>query len=309
MNLSAVSPFPKVSVLMPVRDGLPYLDKAIRSILTQTFRDFEFIIVDDGSTDGTAATIEHWAKRDSRIRTFLRPAEGHYLALNFSLSQANGEYVARMDADDVSLPDRFELQVAMLDAAPQVVAVGGQTWAMDQDDELLFAIHCPTDSKEIEASLFAGRNCLSHPTMMMRKSIVTQAGNYRDDSPTEDYGLWLRMLELGAIGCVPQFVLHYRLHANPSRIAKHATQQQITRRLLTAAHARRGTPLPPLPASDHAPQSVARIHHHWAMSAVRAGFWKTARKHAWCAIRLEPGNLHGWWTLFKTIVHLRGLGS
>ncbi len=302
-----MSRFPKVSVLMPVRDGLPYLDSAIRSILTQTYRDFEFIIVDDGSSDGTASIIEQWAITDSRIRTFSRPAAGHSQSLNFSLSQARGEYVARMDADDISSPDRLARQVAFLDDAPHVVAVGGQTWAIDQDEELLFAIHCPTDHQLIEQSLLAGRNCLSHPAMMMRKAAVMQVGAYEDDSPSEDYGLWLRMIDVGPIANLPEFVLQYRLHANLGRIAKHTVQQQITKRLLTAAHARRGTAIPTLPEGDDAPQCIARIHHHWAMSAAQSGFWKSARKHALLALKLEPTNLHVWWTLVKTIIHLRRL--
>jgi glycosyltransferase involved in cell wall biosynthesis len=296
---------PRVSVLMAVRDGIPYLDAAIQSILTQTFNGFEFIIVNDGSTDGTKSRLEEWSIRDSRIRVFNCPAEGHFQALNFGLAQCRAEYVARMDADDIALPERLFLQAEHLDRSDEMVVVGGQTWAIDGDADVMFAIRCPTGSKEIEQSLLSGRNCLSHPTVMMRKSAVNQAGGYRDESPSEDYGLWLRMLDCGRLSNLPQFVLHYRLHAQASRVAKHAIQRQIASRLLAEAHHRRGTPQPDSLPTDYSPQTVARIHHHWAMSATNEGNWKAAKKHAKHSLRLEPTNLHAWWTYFKSLIRFR----
>lgn len=300
---------PRVSVLMAVRDGIQYLDAAVQSILTQSFEGFEFVIVDDGSSDGTTSRLEEWLKEDPRIRVFNRPAEGHFQALNHGLSQCRGEYVARMDADDIALPERLALQVEFLDRTHETVVVGGQTWAIDEDADIMFAIRCPTDSVAIEQSLLSGCNCMSHPTVMMRKSVVLQAGGYGDDSPSEDYGLWLRMMELGALSNLPQFVLHYRLHAESSRVAKHALQQQISSRLLGDAHRRRGTLEPVSLPVDNSPQTVARIHHHWAMSSVSEGNWKAASKHAKDALRLEPSNIHAWWTLFKSLIRLRGFVS
>lgn len=290
---------------MPVRNGAAFLKAAIESIIQQTFVDFEFIIIDDGSTDATPEILNEFAKIDSRILVMTRPPDGMRAALNLGLSLSNAAIVARMDADDIALPDRFALQVDFLRRFPEVLAVGGQTWAIDEDGDVMFAIHCPTETNEIEQCLLRGRNCQSHPAMMLRKSAVFNVGGYQDEYPTDDYGLWLRMLELGPITNLPQYLLQYRLHPQASSIEKHDRQRQATETLLAAVYKRRGLGVPPKLPNDFAPRSVARLHHHWAMSAARQGIWPTAKKHAWRSLKLEPTNLHGWWTLLKSVIGVR----
>src|SRR4051812_38318159 len=113
----------QVSVLMPVYNAGRYLAEAVDSVLTQSFRDFEFVIVDDGSTDGSAAMLDDYARQDSRVKLVRRPNTGIVGALNDGLRECRGEFVARMDADDVSLPERFEKQVAYLREHHEVVAL------------------------------------------------------------------------------------------------------------------------------------------------------------------------------------------
>jgi glycosyltransferase involved in cell wall biosynthesis len=125
-------PRPKVSVYMPVYNAEEYVGRAIESILEQTLEDFEFLIVDDGSTDGSAGVIESY--RDSRIRLFRQENQGCYPARNAALREARGEYLANMDADDISLPERLEKQAAFLDRHPEVVLVGTRTYECDKDD-------------------------------------------------------------------------------------------------------------------------------------------------------------------------------
>ncbi|MFD1958687.1 glycosyltransferase family 2 protein [Novosphingobium panipatense] len=116
---------PRVSVLLPCYNGAAYLEEAVRSILLQTFADFELIVVDDGSTDATADILARMGRRDPRLRVVRQPNGGIVAALNTAIAHARGEYIARMDADDVSFPERFAFQVAWLDAHPATVLVGG----------------------------------------------------------------------------------------------------------------------------------------------------------------------------------------
>ncbi len=272
---------------------MPYLGEAIDSLLSQSFPRFELLVIDDGSQDATPELLQQYATRDQRVRVITRPAEGMRAAVNLGLSVARAEIIARMDADDISLTDRFEKQFQFLNTHPHVVAVGGQVWAMDESSTRMFAIHYPTDSAVIEATLLSGTNCMNHPTMMYRKAAVLGVGGYQEEYPTDDFGLWLRLIETGKLANVPDFVLQYRYQAKESSIEKHKQQQRAARRVLEAALTRRGLPLPQEMPPDYAPQKVSRIHHHWAMSAIRDGFRDAARKHAWMAVKMEPTNLHG----------------
>src|SRR4051794_24772902 len=114
-------PPPPISVLLAVYNGGRYLRAAVDSILTQTFTDFEFIIIDDGSTDGSLATLREFAQRDPRINLVSRPNKGLTVTLNEGIALARGEFLARMDADDIALPQRFEKQIAYLRDHPECV--------------------------------------------------------------------------------------------------------------------------------------------------------------------------------------------
>src|SRR4051812_26679567 len=124
---------PTVSVLMAVYNGEQYLREAVNSILSQTFKDFEFIIIDDGSTDRSPELLASYARADSRVKLISRPNKGLTKSLNEGLHAARGEFVARMDGDDISLPERFERQVSYLREHPEVVLVGSRVEFIDPD--------------------------------------------------------------------------------------------------------------------------------------------------------------------------------
>ena len=128
---------PAVSVLMPVYNAQRYVAEAVQSILTQTMGDFEFIIIDDGSTDDSTRILRDWAQRDSRIRLVSRPNTGLCVALNEGLAMANGRYIARMDADDISLPQRFALQLEYLKTHEKLVCIGGSFLLIDAAGRML----------------------------------------------------------------------------------------------------------------------------------------------------------------------------
>lgn len=202
---------PAVTVLMPVYNGARYVQATIATILEQTFTDFEFLIIDDGSTDATEDIVRTF--KDDRIR-LLKNQERLKLsgALNRGLEEANGKFVARMDADDLAVPDRLETQVRLLNNSPDVGVCGGwiQKFGMGRKEVNRF----PESAELVKA--YALFDCpLAHPTVMLRKSFFDQYelrynGAYY---PTEDYELWSRCLELFPCVNIPRVLLKYRVHA------------------------------------------------------------------------------------------------
>jgi glycosyltransferase involved in cell wall biosynthesis len=210
---------PAVSVLMPVYNGERYLATAIESILNQTFADFEFIIVDDGSTDGTAAILADYQQRDERIQVYRQENQGIVASLNRGLELAQGKYIARMDSDDVSLPERLAKQVDFLEAHPDIGVLG--TWVKIMDSS-----GSTSDTWQFPAQHGVLGWCLCftcpimHPTVMMRRQIVEQAGGYSSDMVhAEDYDLWRRLSGVTRLSNLPDVLLQLRLHeANVSRV-------------------------------------------------------------------------------------------
>jgi len=200
---------PKVSVLLPVYQGEKYLPEAIESILNQTVTDFEFIIIDDASTDRSAEIIRSYI--DQRIR-FLRNDSNLGLigTLNRGLQEARGEYIARMDQDDISLPSRLEKQVAFMDSRAELAASG--TWARDIDanGEPCGLRHVPF-GKRMKYD-FWRPSPLIHPTSIIR---VAHLGAFRYDQQAryvEDFDLWLRLRKTHQLDNLPEYLLLYRVH-------------------------------------------------------------------------------------------------
>jgi glycosyltransferase involved in cell wall biosynthesis len=247
---------PRVSVVMSVYNGLPYLSEAVESILDQTFTDFEFIIIDDGSTDDTTAVLQRYADRDSRIRFIEQENRGHAPSLNRGIEAAKGEYIARMDSDDISLPRRFQLQVEHLDANPECVLVGGEAQAIDSDGNTLDGMSqqprranankadIQYDHDNIDKALLGGKWAFIHPSVMMRKEKVYEIGGYKERfDPAEDLDLFIRLSEAGKVQNIPQTILKYRCHSGQlSRTS--SSQRYLINLVRRKAHIRRNIPLP-----------------------------------------------------------------
>jgi glycosyltransferase involved in cell wall biosynthesis len=192
---------PRLSIITAVRDGLPHLDEAIGSICAQTLRDWEWVIVDDGSRDGTSGRLAEWARRDRRIRVAHEPARGLVQSLNEGLALCRGDLVARMDADDVALPERLAAQVAYLEEHPDIAAadtgvelLGGERNA-GMRAYVDWVNNHPTP-ESIAADLFV-ESPLVHPAVCFRAAAVRAIGGYRDGDFPEDYDLWLRLHAAG----------------------------------------------------------------------------------------------------------------
>lgn len=201
-------PSPKITVIMPVYNCELYIREAVDSILNQTFTDFEFLIIDDASTDKTVAVIKTYD--DSRIQLIQKPENSGYSnSLNFGLKIAKGEYIARMDGDDISLPERFAKQVTFLDANVEVVMCG--SWFNMIDSDAVKKL--PEDHDAIKLTLLR-RNCIAHPSVMMRKKILDKFNiSYNvTREPAEDYDLWVRLLLFGKLHNLQEALLDYRIY-------------------------------------------------------------------------------------------------
>ncbi|SDI34466.1 Glycosyltransferase involved in cell wall bisynthesis [Pseudobutyrivibrio sp. 49] len=204
---------PAVSVMFPVFNcEKAYLKKAVESILRQTFTDFELIIFDDGSVNDVKKVISAYAKKDSRI-VFLREEEHHGLAygLNRMVKEAKGQYLARMDADDISAPDRLEKEFKFLEAHPEYGFVGGNLLLMDDDDRVYGNRKYPEKPEEKDFLKFQP---YAHPTMMFRKSILEMDNPYGSaEKPRrgEDYELLMNLTAAGIRGYnLQENLLYYR---------------------------------------------------------------------------------------------------
>ncbi|MCA9776909.1 MAG: glycosyltransferase [Candidatus Eremiobacteraeota bacterium] len=205
---------PQVSVIMSVHNGGRYLKAAVESVLQQTFRDFEFLIVDDGSTDGSSEYLESLSGLDSRVRMLSQENSGLVFSLNRLIRESRGSLLARMDADDVCLPDRLQAQVDRFRKEPGLGVLGGHIEIIGPESEALGKWLYPTTPGKVEETLKFG--CpVAHPAVMMRKNLVDKVGGYREFfTHCEDYDLWLRLSELAAISNLDQTVLRYRTHSS-----------------------------------------------------------------------------------------------
>lgn len=193
---------PLISVAMPVYNGEKYLAKAIESILAQSFKNFELVIIDDGSKDNSSQVVRDYQKHDARIHLTVRENKGLPATLNEIIASARGKYIARMDQDDLSFPDRFEKQVAFMEAHPEIGLVSSNAEIVNADGTHLMYTSFPNSPALILWSMCFFDPIL-HPTVFMRRSLVLRAGGYRNLLPTgekgffpEDYDLWTRMLRI-----------------------------------------------------------------------------------------------------------------
>jgi glycosyltransferase involved in cell wall biosynthesis len=221
-------PEPRISVAMSVYNSEQYLALAIESVLAQTFADFEFLILNDGSVDGSRAIIDHYAERDLRIRAIHRENKGLVISLNELLAEARAPLIARMDGDDICLPERFEKQVAFMDANPDHGVVG--TWTADIDEDgnpyLMRGADHPTTYEDF-LDVIGKRSLLCHPSAMMRRDIVLSVGGYHAAfKHCEDFDLWLRLASVTKLSSIPERLLKYR-HWSNQVSTKYAYVQQI----------------------------------------------------------------------------------
>ncbi|MBL9150036.1 MAG: glycosyltransferase family 2 protein [Phycisphaerae bacterium] len=218
---------PRVSVVMPFRNAGKFLAEALASLTAQTYPRLEILAIDDGSDDDGPAIVSAAAARDPRIVLVREGRRGFVPSLNRGIELARGEFIARMDADDICMPDRFAKQVAFLDANPSVGVVGGQIVPIIESAEARrvarpqWWLETPLAHDDIVRSL-PTRNSIYHPTAMLRRDVVVAAKGYRPAFVVvQDYDLWLRLAERTQLANLPDRVLQYRFHV------EQATQKNV----------------------------------------------------------------------------------
>lgn len=288
---------PYVSVLMPVYNAGNYLISSITSILSQTFTDFEFIIINDGSTDSSGTLLHDFQAKDSRIKVISRENRGLISTLNEGLSHAKGQYIARMDADDIALPERFSKQVFFLDNHPDYVALGTRVLLIDPHNLPICPFSTQTRHDEIDREHLAGKGgAICHPALMVRRCALEQVGGYRETMKhAEDLDLFLRLAEVGKLANLPETLMHYRMHPQSIGHQKRTEQRESAERAVAEACQRRGLEMPDQPKNRHERQATAGdLYRKWAWWALKAGHIETARKHAWLAFRSNPMSAPTW---------------
>lgn len=212
---------PEISVIMPVYNSELFLAEAIESILNQTFKDFEFLIFNDGSTDNSLKILEEYAKKDSRIKIFNSPDnKGYVYHLNQGIKIAKGEYIARMDSDDISDLKRFSKQIKVIKSNPKLAVVGGSVLSIDKFGNKTGKWILKATPEETHVH-FLFTNYVIHPSVLIRKSMIPEGAYDEKMTPAEDFDLWTKILDENDIYSIPEPLLMYRYHSqNTSEIKK-----------------------------------------------------------------------------------------
>ncbi len=270
-----------VSILMPVYNGMPYLRQAVQSLLDQTCREWRCVIVNDGSTDGTADFLN--SLHDDRFVILEQENAGISAAVNHGLQYCDTRYTARMDADDVSLPTRLAEQVAFLDAHPEVGLVGVQM-AMMGSEGVGASLRLPTEHDDIMHALMTGRHAMGHSCIMLRTDLLKQIGGYWSLPMGEEYDMMMRLGEIARLASIDHVLHHYRVHESSLTASRMRTNRQRIALACEQARRRRAG-LSPITVELFERQYNARPL--WRRAVASVG------EYARCQYRVALAELHG----------------
>lgn len=295
---------PRISVILPVYNAARYLARAVDSILAQSFTDFELLALEDGSIDESADILRTYAAQDSRVRILGGDHRGLCHRLNEGIASARGAWLARMDADDIARPDRFDRQWKLAGQSPEIVAIGGGFLLIDDDDDPI-CTHLPaaTHAELVEGLLAGYGSQLCHPAVLLRRDAVQQVGGYRTEyESAEDVDLFLRLAEVGRLAAVPAIMLHYRRHLRSMSLHQRTRQQAAHDAAVRAGWASRGREMPAavqtrleqLKRRAACPTSLREMREEIVWLARQEGHTATARKHARRLLRENWHDRRAW---------------
>ncbi|WP_432797353.1 glycosyltransferase family 2 protein [Poriferisphaera sp. WC338] len=290
---------PAIAVVMPVYNRAKYLHAAIRSILNQTFTDFQFIIVNDGSTDDSRAIIESYIDHDPRITLINQTNAGCYAARNAALEITTAPFTAITDSDDMAHPDRLQKQYDFLIANPDHVAVGSLMRLTDPFGVPNQLINAPEHHDAIDNHHMQGNpGALIHGTVTLRTNALRQLGGYTLAPNSADYDLALRLAEIGKLANLTEPLQYVRTHFASISSTSRADQINRARAFCKQAHIRRGLDCQLSKTINRDAQTNAITPADqaasWARYAVHAKRLNIARRHAATAIKHDPFNLENW---------------
>jgi glycosyltransferase involved in cell wall biosynthesis len=312
---------PKISVVMSVYNGGGFLREAVDSVLAQTFDDFEFIIIDDGSRDDSLAQLR--LITDARVRLVAQENRGLVAALNRGIEMATGEYIARMDGDDRCELDRFAIQVRYLDAHPKIALLGGSVATMDETgNPLAPCVRFPAAHEQIWAGIGRLPWVFCHPAVMYRRAAAMEMGLYKSDfAHCEDTEFFARLMTHYRAANLPDVLLNYRLCRSAVSFTKTA-HGRINAQLVAKIIDRwkPGQPFAPTTeeraAADHSIENTqmaidkkrieAAYHCRVARELLRGRQWRRAFGHYATAIKTDPGNRKGYAGLAAALLHVGG---
>ena len=216
----------KLSVIIPVRNGEEYISESIDSLISQTYKGFEIIIINDGSTDSTLSILNSYQL--SNLKVFSTSGVGLVQALNLGISKSNGEFIARLDSDDICFPDRFEKQVLVLENNKKIGAVFTGFETINETGKILSQVNLVVKKREdiLDSLTFKQKfTPLIHPSVMLRKSCLLELSSYREYTSCEDRDLWIRLINISEFHFIKKPLLKYRV--NPMGISNLNRQQQV----------------------------------------------------------------------------------
>lgn len=219
-----------ISVIMSVYNSADYLRESVESILNQTFTEFEFIIINDGSTDNSWEILAEYAERDQRVKLFKNEENiGLTKSLNKGIALAQGEYIARQDADDVSLSKRFEKQVALLDEYPEVVLVSCDLELINSEGQHIGKKEMACDRDLVPWYLIFYNRLAGHSQVIFRRDAVKSLGGYSENRRySQDYELWCRLAKVGKIAILPEILLQLRIHNKSISVENKLEQKEYS---------------------------------------------------------------------------------
>lgn len=274
-------------------------------MLAQSFRDFECIVVDDGSSDRTPAIIDELADRDPRVRRLTIPHGGIVKGLNAGIEAARGQYIARTDADDICLPERFDRQVRYLDEHPDCVLVGSKVTLVDPYNSTLWDVDVKAGHEEIEVELLRGNGwAVIHPSTMLRREAMLAVGGYRAEYEwVEDLDLFLRMGQIGRMTNLQEPLLRYRQHFASVNRTRLELQIERTHRAVIEAYGARGKS-PPADFKVKVGTSISREEQirGWCQHAAHLKNWSVAWRHGISLVRAAPARIESWKLMVKTLL-------
>ncbi|HEC91432.1 MAG TPA: glycosyltransferase [Candidatus Atribacteria bacterium] len=231
---------PKVSVIITVYNEERYLKEAIESILAQSFKNFELVIVNDGSTDDTAKILDHYKNKDSRMKTITHTTRmGQSKARNEAINNSSGEYIAILDADDISLPYRLEEQVKFIESHKEIGLVGSAAYKIDEKGGILGVIPVIECNEDIQKELLV-RNCFVHSSIMFRREIFRKIGGYREEFiAAQDYDFILRIAENCKVHNLKRVLVKRRVNLQGISIVKNTLQKRFKMLAQQLAYQRR----------------------------------------------------------------------